>query len=324
MKKIITAILFILVFSMTANAQLLDALFGGSGKANKAKVKFIEGNDEADEEILLINLKGVIQEKEDEGKMLLKPQKNVIEEITKDLDLANKRKSIKAILLEINSPGGEVTCCDIITHKLKKFTKETGKPIVVLIGSMGCSGGYYISCAAQKILAQPTAIIGSIGVIMQSMNVEKLAELIGVKPITIKSEKTPLKDILSPFREMTSEEKEMLMSIINSMYDRFVNIVAEGRKMDKETVIKLANGGIYTPEQAMEYGLIDDIGYREDAMSTICKLCGLESAALVKRIEKRGLSDLLGEFAEIKSGVPAVMEKLESIKYGLPTTFLFK
>lgn len=325
MKKIIATFLFVTMFTFTANAQFLDALFGGSGKSEAPKVKFLEGNADADEEILLITVKGVIQEKDDESGMTLKPTKNIIDEITKNISMAKKRSSIKAILLEINSPGGEITCCDIITHKLQKFHKETGKPIVALIGSMGASGGYHIACAAQKILAQPTSIIGSIGVLMQSMNIEKLSQIIGIKPITIKSERTPMKDVLSPFRELTKEEEKMLMSIVNSMYDRFVDIVAESRKMDRDAVIKLANGGIYNSEQAKEFGLIDEIGYREDAMSQACKLANIESAALVKLIEKKGLSSLLGELAEIHSGAPTILEKLEtSIKFGTQTSLQYK
>ncbi|MDD2998660.1 MAG: signal peptide peptidase SppA, partial [Candidatus Riflebacteria bacterium] len=261
-QKLILALLIILVMATDVSAQGLLGLFGGGNDSKKPiRVQFIEGDENAVEEILLIRIKGVIQEKDDEERMPFKMEKDQFESLKKDLEAARKRNAIKAILLEINSPGGEVTASDVMYHLIKLTREETKKPVVALIGTMGASGAYYVACAAEKILAHPTSIIGSIGVLMQAMNVQQLAEKIGFKAITLKSDKTPMKDVLSPFKEMSEQEKAMLLQIINGIYDRFVEIVSASRKIKKEDVIKIADGGIYSAEKAKELRLIDEIGY---------------------------------------------------------------
>ncbi len=306
MKKIALFLLLILgITSSPAVAQGLFGLFGGAEPKKTIRVKFVDGNEEAKDEILLISIKGIIQEQDTQDGMPFKMEKDLFENLKNDLEAARKRKAVKAILLEINSPGGEVTASDIVYQQLKKVQKETEKPVVAIIGTMGASGAYYVACAAKKILAHPTSIIGSIGVLMQAINLEELASKVGFKAITLKSEKTPMKDLLSPFKEVTPEEREMLMVIINSIYDRFVDIVSESRNLSREQVIKIADGGIFTASRAKELGLIDAVGYREDAMAEACKLAGIESAALVKRVAKKSISEILSDMSAMSSGVPA-------------------
>ncbi len=314
MKKI--ALCLLLIISCSAAplpAQGLLGLFGGSEPKKSIRVKFVEGDEDAKEEILLISLKGVIQEQDSEEAMPFKIEKDLFENLKNDLEVVRKRSAVKAVLLEINSPGGEVTASDIVYQQLKKVQKETEKPVVAIIGTMGASGAYYVACAAEKILAHPTSIIGSIGVLMQAMNLEELAQKVGFKAITLKSEKTPMKDLLSPFKEVTPEEREMLMSIINSIYDRFVDIVSESRNLSREQVIKIADGGIFTATRAKELGLIDAVGYREDAMAEACKLAGIESAALVKRVARKSISEIISEMSAMSSGVPALRSELRRL-----------
>lgn len=313
MKKISVAI-FILFFSISSlQAQGLFSLFGGSSNEKKFKVKFIDGDNDAVEEVLQIKIRGVIQEKSDDDEMPFRISKDIMDSIKKDLDLARDRDAIKAILLDINSPGGEVTASDVIYHQIKKIKKETGKPVIALIGSMGASGAYYVACAADKILAHPTSIIGSIGVLMHSINVEELAEKIGVKAVYLKSEKTPKKDILSPFRQMNEEEKAMLLGIINNVYNRFVKIVSDSRGKSVEEITKIADGGIYDADQALELGLIDAIGYQEDALALACKAANIESAALVKRITKKSFADLLSGMSEMSGPNPSFFLHFKSM-----------
>lgn len=326
MKK---SLLFLLLacFIVTApqSAQAFFGLFGNQESKKGIRVKFLEGDESASDEILLIKLRGVIQERDDEESNPFKVGKDQLENLKKDLDAARKRKAIKAVLLEINSPGGEVTASDIVYHQIKKMREETGKPVVAIIGAMGASGAYYVACAAEKILAHPTSIIGSIGVLMQSMNVQQLAEKIGLKAVTLKSDKTPMKDVLSPFKEMTEEEKNMLLNIINSVYDRFIDIVAANRKLEREAVIKLADGGIYTAVKAKEVGLVDEIGYREDAMAEACKLADIKTAALVQRISKKSFAELWADMSEMNSAVPALVNQLETlIQQGSTPAMMFK
>ncbi|MBF0410614.1 MAG: signal peptide peptidase SppA [Candidatus Riflebacteria bacterium] len=290
---------------------LIGTLTGDPGK--KVEVSYIEGDKESKNEILLIKIHGVISESEEESFMDVK--KDIIESIKKDVKLALKRDKIKAILIEVNSPGGEVTTCDVIYHHLSKIKSEK-KPIVCLIGTIGASGGYYIACAADRILAHPTSIIGSIGVLMQGLNMEKLASLIGIKDVTIKSERTPKKDILSPFREMTPEERSMLTKIIDSMYDRFLDIVEKARGLDRKALEKLADGSIFTSSQALEKKLIDQIGYREDAFEQAMELAKISSAKLVKRKVKKNVIELFSELAEMNSNLKYFLTMFEKYSNG--------
>lgn len=298
-----------------ANAQGLFDLFGmgSAGKdETKHRTEYVEGDRDADDEVLLVKIQGMITDGEEEERTPFDMRKSMMDKLDKDLEAATKLDKVKAILLEINSPGGEVTTSDIIHHKLSKM-KALKKPIVALIGMLGASGGYYVACAADRILAHPTSIVGSIGVIMQAANLEKLADLVGFKHIALKSERTPKKDILSPFRPMTEEERKMLMSIVDGMYDRFVKIVATGRNKPVEEITKLADGSLYNADQALANGLIDAIGYREDALAKAIELAGLKTARLVKRKTKKSLTELLGDLAEMNSGAPAFLSWMQGL-----------
>lgn len=191
-------------------------------------------------------------------------------QINNYLRQAQDNTSVKAIVLRINSPGGSVVASDEIYNELLKVEK----PIVVSMGEMAASGGYYISCAADKILANPSTLTGSIGVIAQMPNVEELMEKIGVEVTTIKS--GTHKDEGSPFREMTEEEKAIWQTIISESYEQFVGIVAKGRGLSQEKVKELADGRIYTGQQAVELGLADQLGNLPEAIDLAAELGGIE------------------------------------------------
>lgn len=289
-----------------AYAQGLFDMFGADAKPNKVRVKFVEGDDKANEEILLVAINGPIFDRRDAETMPFQIVKDIQASLDADLKTAAKRRAIRGILLEINSPGGEVTLSDILYHKLKRFYEENKKPILVHFGAMGASGAYYVACAGQKIFAHPTSIVGSIGVLLQSMNLQRLAENIGIRAQTIKSDHTPMKDVLSPFKTMSQEEEKMLKAIIESTYERFIQIVQNSRSMSREAVLKAADGSIYSAQKAKELGLIDGVGYREDAIAELCKMIGLKSAALVKRVTKKSLSELFASLSEMSSPAEAI------------------
>lgn len=327
MKKLMLT-LFLLI-ATTVNAQgILSSLLGGAEETKGPRVKFVSGDPEAKEEILMIKLHGVIMEKDndDSGVMALRQRKNMVDAIKENLTLAANRNAIKAIYLEINSPGGEVTASDLIYHYLKLFTQETKKPIFAHITSTGASGAYYAACGCSKIYAMPTSMIGSIGVLLQSINIEELANKIGIKPVTIKSDKTPMKDILSPFRQTTEEEKAMLLELVEDSYQRFVDIVSESRNLSRADVIKLANGSIYTANKSLKLGLIDGIGYREDVVNEACELLNLKSLAVVKiKDEKNPLSELLGALSERASDLRPLAEKfIEQLSIGNTPVMMLK
>ncbi len=192
------------------------------------------------------------------------------ERIIEHLDRAQEDASVKAIVLRVNSPGGSVVASDEIYQKML----EVEKPIVVSMGELAASGGYYISAPADLIVANPATLTGSIGVITQVPNLEELMEKIGVEVVVIKS--GAHKDEGSPFREMTEEEKAIWQAIIDEAYDQFVTIVAEGRDLPEEKVREIADGRVYTGKQAMKLGLVDELGNLPEAIDRAAELGGIE------------------------------------------------
>jgi len=190
------------------------------------------------------------------------------------LTRAEKDTAVKAIVLRIESPGGEIAPCQEILWEIERV-KET-KPIVVSMGGTVASGGYYISTKADKIVALPTTMTGSIGVISQVMNVEGLLEKLGIQIETFKGGK--YKDMYSGFREMTPEEEEIMQGMIDEYYEQFIDVVAEGRGLGKEEVRDLATGQIYTGTAAKELGLVDALGGLDTATELAMELAGIEAA----------------------------------------------
>jgi protease-4 len=207
-----------------------------------------------------------------------------------------KDDSVKAIVLRINSPGGGVGPSQEIYEEVKKLKGK--KVVVASMGALAASGGYYIACAAQKIYANPGTITGSIGVIMQFVNVRDLIEKIGLKGMVVKS--GAFKDIGSPLREMKAEERELLQGVIDNVHSQFIGAVAEGRKMERESVAKIADGRIFSGEQAKSLGLVDAIGNLEDAVADAGKLAKIEGEPRVVTPPKKKLSilELLKEEAK--------------------------
>ncbi|AEB29836.1 putative signal peptide peptidase SppA [Carnobacterium sp. 17-4] len=186
--------------------------------------------------------------------------------------------TIKAIVLSVNTPGGGTYESAQIKDKLVEIQETTEKPIYVSMGSMAASGGYYISASAEKIFASEETLTGSIGVIMSGTNFSELFEKIGVDDTTIKSGE--FKDIGSSTRTMTEEDAEILQTMVNTSYDRFVDVIVEGRGMDEAVVRTIADGRIYDGAQAVSNGLVDEIGYQEDALEAIKKDYDLEDAEI--------------------------------------------
>lgn len=180
--------------------------------------------------------------------------------------------SIEAIVFRIESPGGGITPSQEIFDIVKK-TRASGKPVIVSMGSVAASGGYYVACPADTIVANPGTITGSIGVIIQYPNVDKLLDKVGVKFTTIKSGQ--FKDAMSPFRDMTKPEETYLQNFVMNAYGQFVLAVATERKLDTAYVRQYADGRVYTGEQALELKLVDVLGTYDDAISIAAKKAGI-------------------------------------------------
>jgi protease-4 len=223
------------------------------------------------EKVAIVEIKGVI----------LDPQP-VIERLIK----LRKNDKVKAIVLRIDSPGGAVGPSQEIYAEVRKTQRE--KKVLVSVGSVAASGGYYVACAADKIVANPGSITGSIGVIVESMNVEDLLQKIGLKSMVVKSGR--LKDVGSPFRPMTDEEKNLLQGVLDSVHDQFIRAVAEGRKLPVDRVRELADGRIFSGDQARQLGLVDELGTLEDAIEQAAKLAGIQGEPEVIYPEKKKFS----------------------------------
>ncbi|MGE7877436.1 signal peptide peptidase SppA [Peribacillus muralis] len=211
------------------------------------------------------------------------------------LKMAEENDDIKGIILRVNSPGGGVVESAEIYDKILDI-KKVKKPVYVSMGSMAASGGYYISAPADKIFASPETMTGSLGVIMHGYNYEKLAKKYGVEFETIKS--GPHKDIMSPTREMTGEERDILQNMINNSYDRFVKVIADGRGMTEQEVRKIADGRIYDGRQAKENHLIDDFGHLDDVIAAMKTDIGKKDAQVIRYTDEAGFGSLFSMGAQ--------------------------
>ena len=232
------------------------------------------------DKILIIDISGIISEEGKSGLVGLSGEPDIVARIKEELKLAAKDKHIKAIILRINSPGGTVTASDIIYHEIEQFKGKTGIKVIACIMDLGASGGYYVAVSADKIIAQPTTVTGSIGVIMLNLSFEGLLQKIGVKDTSIKAGEH--KDMGSPLKAMTEEERKIFQGVLDNMYERFLTVIAENRKeITQEKLRSLADGRIYTAQQALELKLIDQIGYLDETIAQAKKDAGLEEARVV-------------------------------------------
>jgi protease-4 len=247
-------------------------LFPGPGPLQEIQV---DGTGKA--KVLLIEISGVISSQEKDG---LRPAPSMIAGVKEQLTRAAKDENVKAVVLRLNTPGGTVTASDIIYHELKTFKANRKIPIVASIMDLGTSGGYYIAAAADTVLAHPSSVTGSIGVIMLTINARGLLEKVGVDATAVTS--GPRKDMGSPFRTMTTEERAIFQGLIDSFYQRFLSVVQEGRpNLQMDQIKKLADGRIYTGDQAKASGLVDEIGYLDDAVNLAKQKAGLTEARVI-------------------------------------------
>jgi protease-4 len=227
--------------------------------------------------VVLIDVDGMILNARSSG--LFGSGENPVALFRERLDRAAADPRVKAVVLRVNSPGGAVTASDVMYQDLLKFRQATGKPVVCCMMDVAASGAYYLAMACDAVYAHPTTVTGSIGVVMSLYNAHGLATKIGVTSDPIKS--GPIKDIMNPLREMTDVERAILQDMVNRFYAQFVRVVAAGRRLPEERVRELADGRLYTGEQARELGLVDQVGYLDDAIAAAKSLAGLDDAAVV-------------------------------------------
>lgn len=201
-------------------------------------------------------------------------------DLTKKLALAEGDSSIRAIILRVDTPGGGVTASDLMYRELKEFREETGIPIYVSMQSLATSGGYYISMAADKVYASPTTITGSIGVIAAFPEIRGLMDKVGVEMNAIKSGDN--KDAGAFYKSMTDEEREIYQGLVEDLFGRFVEIVAANRtQLNNDDITMLADGRLYTAQQALDFGLIDGVAYLDDLIDIVAEEQDLRNPRVV-------------------------------------------
>jgi len=237
------------------------------------------------DKVLLLDISGVILEGPHRILGLLKGVTSPAR-VKEELEKAAKDRRIKAVVIKINSPGGTVAASDVILHDLQAFKAERGLPVVVCLQGLATSGGYYVAQAGDTIIAYPTCITGSIGVLAMKLNLRGLMDKVGVDDDMVKSGRW--KDFWSPFRPASPKEKEMMQQIIDQFYRGFVDVVATGRKLSLQEARQAADGRIFTADQAKDLKLVDQLGYLDDALELAKTKAGLPKDAKVVRYHRPG------------------------------------
>jgi protease IV len=233
----------------------------------------------AGSKVALIDVTGLIMDAPTPG--LLMPGENPVSRFAESLRLAADDASVKAVIVRINSPGGTVTASDVMYRELKHFKQETGKPVVISMADVAASGGYYLACAGDEIVAYPTTVTGSIGVIMQTFNFSDGMKKIGIKSDAITS--GPNKAVGSPFEPMPAEHRELLQGLVTEFYGNFRGIVTSNRTaLSPNDIDWITDGRVVTGKRAAEVGLVDKVGDLRDAFAAAKTRANLTSAQLVK------------------------------------------
>lgn len=207
------------------------------------------------------------------------PRVPMLVRLREELKKAGDDPRVKALVLRVNTPGGTVTASDIMFREITDFKQRTKIPVVAVMMDVAASGGYYVALSADTIIAHPTTVTGSIGVIMMSLNAEGLMQKVGLATSAFKS--GDHKDMGSPFRTLTPEEHKIFQSVIDELHRQFVAKVADRRGIPLETARGLADGRIYTAQQALEHKLVDRVGYMPDALEMVRRSLGVEQAKII-------------------------------------------
>jgi len=275
MKKIVLFAIMLMLLSGMNGCTFLKVNIGEEVQPLTEKAIAGKGRDK----VLVLDISGIIMGGETGSPLSDRKMPGLIARVREALDRARQDTHVKAVVLRVNSPGGGVTASDILYHELKTFKQETGVTLVAHIMDVGASGAYYAALAADAITAQPTSVTGSIGVIMYRIDATGLMQKVGIQTVEIAS--ADKKGIGSPFRPLSDDERKIFQGFIDSLYGRFTGLVAEERRMTPDAVKKMADGRIFTSREAQAGGLIDGIGYLEDAIELAKKKAGLPEAKVV-------------------------------------------
>ncbi len=302
---LLTILVSVLIFTGCAMPRI--SLFPGGGEALEEYV--LEGTGK--EKILMIPIQGKISDSPEKG--LLRTNPGMVQQMVSHLRRAEKDPDIRAVILKVDSPGGTVTASDLLYHEISEFKKRTGVKIVAALMNLAASGGYYVSLSADRIMAHPTTVTGSIGVIIMRPQLSGLMDKIGIQVAVSKTGKD--KDMGSPFRRADPEEEKMFQHLADRLGERFLSLVKKHRNPSAEAMKQIATARVFPAEDAKSLGLIDEIGYLSDALKMGKSLAGISADAKVivyRRTEYP--DDNIYNTASVYSNVPVMAD------FGLPMT----
>jgi protease-4 len=231
-----------------------------------------------DGKVLVVEVLGLITNTRVRGMFV--SQEGTLERVDDILNIAKNDPKIKAVILRVDSPGGSVTASDLLYRRITDFKTQMKVPVVTCITNIGASGGYMVSLAGDRIVALPTSMVGNIGVLMPSVSYQGLMDMLGVRNQTITSGK--YKDAGTPMRDMTEDDKAIYKAVVDDMYADFIDKIKKRRPDMTEDDLKIAGDGrIMTANFAKQHHMIDEVGYYEDAIKSLCKLSGLANPTIV-------------------------------------------
>jgi protease-4 len=278
----------------------------------------IQGSGWARDKIAIVEVEGMLLNARTGG--FLEPPENKVSLFVQQLEQAATDPRVKAVVLRINSPGGTVTASDTMYRQVLRFREETGKPVIASAQDVAASGAYYVACAADRVVVQPTSVVGSIGVIFNTFNLAGTLEKIGIKTDAIKS--GPYKDMGSPFRGIKEDERALMQKMVDDYYQRFVSVVTTHRKVsDLKTA---TDGRVFTGDDAVKLGLADETGDLEDAIALARKMTNSPKAAVVMYKRSYGYSGSIYASTPTHRPAPAVVHvELPELTELLPRGFYY-
>jgi protease IV len=272
---------FVLIALMLAGCITIDI---PGGKPGKLRETVVEG--EGRPKIALIEIEGLLREVATPTRLGLSEEESSVARVRAQLDMAAKDRAVKAVVLRIHSPGGTATASEIIYGEIQRFKAKKQVPVVAQLMGIATSGAYYAAMAADSVYADPTTVTGSIGVIFMGVNVSGLMDKLGVSDQTITT--GPYKDVGSPLRRMTPEDRALVQGVLNDLYQRFVQVVVAGRPhLPAGRISELADGRIYSAPQAQANGLVDGIADLPSTIDEVRRRAGLAEARVVTYHRKR-------------------------------------
>ncbi len=311
----------LLVFSVVLNFAMLIGMAAGRGTPMSARE---HGFDEVprvqqrwsygqgDVKVVRIPVSGIITREAQGG--FLAPPVDKIERIIGHIRAATEDEDVRGLILEVDSPGGAISPSDELHHAVRTFRESReDRRVVMFTRDMAASGGYYVGVAADWLIAEPTAIVGSIGVLMSTLNWHELSRDIGVRDTTIKSGQN--KDLLNPFREVDPDQVALLQDVVDTMHERFRGIVHSRRNIPGAALDTLADGRIFSAEEALEQDLIDEIGYWDEAVSRMAALLGEEDVKVIRYGTEPRLLDLLSGMDTPAGAVRDLMSDLQTPRF---------